>query len=177
MDIQLYTPREIKTLTSGAQDTSYIDNIKVRVAERTEAVEEWSHRYMTATRILKALIKVAAIESDDETRTWFVPKSPSRLFMKDGDDTDITTLKYHGSRETSATLLEAVFDRPRRELLDFMTILGAGTKKPEGDLSHLRYDIGPDMNQRYIRLTWASIDKPEQMNVIYLHRGSKEKKK
>lgn len=177
MDIQLYTPREIKTLTSGAQDTSYIDTIKVRVAERTEAVEEWSHRYMTATRILKALTKVAAIDTDDTERTWFVPKSPSRLFMGGGKDTEITTLKYCGSREESTTLLEAVFDRPRRELLDFMTILGAGTKSPEGELSYLRYEIGPDMNQRYIRLTWASEEKPEQMNVIYLHRGSKEKKK
>lgn len=177
MDIQLYTQREITALKSGEHDTSFIDKIKVRVAQRTENVEEWSYRYMSATRILKALVKAGELESKNSERTWFIPRSPSRLFTKDGDDIDATTVKYNDDRDLSCEVLDAVYNRPRRELLDYLTILGAGSNNPEGELSYLRYDVGPDMNQRYIKLTWSIKSKPNVTNVIYLHRGSKEKKK
>ena len=177
MEIQLYTQREISTLTAEAQDTSFIDSIKVRVAKRTENVEEWSYRYMAATRILKALVTMGEVPTKGKTRHWFVPKSPSRLFTKGDKGVDVETLKYHADRDKSCEILEPVFDRPRRELLEYLSILGAGTKTPEGKLAYLRYDVGPDMNQRYIRITWAIKDKPDVNNVIYLHRGSKEKKK
>tara|TARA_Y100001956_G_scaffold11440_4_gene10395 strand:+ start:5212 stop:5742 length:531 start_codon:yes stop_codon:yes gene_type:complete len=176
MDFQLYTPREIKSLTTNS-DTGYIDNIKVRVAKRTKNVEEWSYRYLTATRILKALVQMAEIKSPEDERVWFVPKSPSRLFIRGEKEVEVTNVEYKGKREQSVMSLEPVFDRPRRELLDYLTILGAGSDSPEGDLSYLRYDVGFDMNERFIRITWSIKSHPEQRNVTYLHRGSKEKKK
>lgn len=177
MQIQLYTQREISTLMSEDKDTSFIDSVKVRVAKRTENVEEWSHRYMSANRILKALIAVAELEVGGEERNWFVPKSPSRLFTKGEDKVNVSTIKYHHDRDKSIDMLEPVYNRPRRELLEFLSILGAGTKLPQAPLSYLRYEVGPDMNQRYIRVSWATHSKPDIINVVYLHRGSKEKKK
>tara|TARA_Y100001960_G_C14682207_1_gene831827 strand:- start:839 stop:1369 length:531 start_codon:yes stop_codon:yes gene_type:complete len=176
MDVQLYTPREIKSLTSNS-DTTYIDRIKVRVAKRTKNVEEWSYRYLTATRILKALIQMAEIVSSEEERVWFVPKSPSRLFICGENGVVVSNVEYKGKREQSVATLEPIFDRPRREVLEYLTILGAGSESPEGDLSYLRYDVGFDKNERFIRVEWSIKDQPKQRNVIYLHRGSKEKKK
>lgn len=175
MEPHLYTQRELSALMTN-RNTDFIDQLKVRVARFYDNVEEWSMRYSTAVSVLGALKDIASANTSDGVWNWYIPRSPQKLFTMKGEERIVVRIHYVLEPPKVQEALPILFNRPRRELLDALTVLNTGDCNHEEGLhleglATLRYELGPDVNGRYIKLMWSGLERPNTINTIYLHRG------
>ena len=170
-DLQFFTRRELDTLQTEGSDTTFIDSIKVRISKKVEHASEWSYHYLVAENILSALSEIGHSCTSDGEWNWHVPRSPTNLYKLDEGRRYSTRLSYVAESAVVLRNLPSIYDRPRYELLSALSALGAGSDNPESIFDTLRYDIGIDMNDHYIRVRWSMKSRPGAFNNIYLHRG------
>lgn len=190
MEHQFYTGLELEAIETNT-DLHLVDVIKLRVSRSFEP-EEWNNAYLSAKRLLKALVDIGNYCPSDGDWHWHVPGSPTTLYMAQTEK----EIHYPKAKTTPSARagfvqyrlpfrlepqivldnLPTLHDRNRGELLHLLSVLGSGREYPVEGLSLLRYDVGCDMNKNYIRLVWATSEKPLAKNIIYLHRGRHDKK-
>lgn len=167
MQLQFYTPRERSYLSGNIPpggNSLNIERLKEVVARKFPN-DDWDRIYFVSKVVGNALVGLANMNTCHRDRwEWYVPKTPQRIFIG-GEEVQVCPVAHSMA---SAEMLNVIWGRPRREIIEAVAALQEAGFDGLKDVSIESEDI----NRCFLTLSWHGEKFPTTRNVIYLHKGS-----